>query len=304
MTLKLPNPDGSGDIIDIRCLRSPEWLAETGAESGGWILFGLPEIGVVGPAYVVTVEPCPPVEAGPGRVVLATVTHYNSFVLRLWVAGLDEPLEPTAEHPLYSEDRRAWVPAGELCVGELLRTAAGPAAVAAVERRPGTHRVYNLEVEGEHCYFVGASGVLSHNVLGCILRIGAQYGLGELTAGISEATGVPEELVQLGLGGVVRGAGKVRARSGTRALVGGETPAAARGRQAHKDYKWGEGWEKEQRLPSGKRPDAINWDEHRVGELKPDNPRARARGKRQVEGYRQKLEDMTGEPWEGEVRVY
>ncbi|MBP7746438.1 MAG: hypothetical protein KA383_09910 [Phycisphaerae bacterium] len=110
-------------------------MAETGAEPGGWILFGLPELGVVGPAYVVMVEPCPPVEAGPGRVVLATVTHYNSFVLRLWVAGLDEPLEPTAEHPLYSEDRQAWVPAGELCVGERLRTAAGPAAHAGTVRR-------------------------------------------------------------------------------------------------------------------------------------------------------------------------
>jgi len=87
VTLKLPNPDGSGDIIDIRSLRSPEWLAETGAEPGGWILFGLPELGVVGPAHGVTVAPCPPVEAGPGRVVLATVTHYNSFVLRLWVAA-------------------------------------------------------------------------------------------------------------------------------------------------------------------------------------------------------------------------
>jgi len=135
VTLKLPNPDGSGDIIDIRCLRSPEWLTETGAEPGGWILFGLPEIGVVGPAYVVTVEPCPPVEAGPGRVVLATVTHCNSFVLRPWGAGLDEPPEPTAEHPLYSEDRQAWVPAGELRVGELLRTAAGPAAHAGTVRR-------------------------------------------------------------------------------------------------------------------------------------------------------------------------
>ena len=103
----------------------------------------------------------------PGRVVLSTVTHYNSFVLRIWLDGQEEPLEPTKRHRLYSEDRQDWVPAGELTAGEHLRTLHGPAEITRIESKPGVHRVYNIEVETEHCYYVSAAGVLSHNTNGC-----------------------------------------------------------------------------------------------------------------------------------------
>ncbi len=41
---------------------------------------------------MVSIKPCPPIKAGPGRVVLATVTHYNSFLMDLRLAGVSEPL--------------------------------------------------------------------------------------------------------------------------------------------------------------------------------------------------------------------
>lgn len=85
---------------------------------------------------------------------------------------------------------------------------------------------------------------------------------------------------------------------------GGDSEAAKRGREEHKNWQPGEGYEKEVTLPSGKRADAVNWEKRDVKELKPDNPRAVRRGERQLEGYKQELEDTTGEEWTGRVETY
>jgi hypothetical protein len=84
----------------------------------------------------------------------------------------------------------------------------------------------------------------------------------------------------------------------------GETEATKRGRQAHKDWDPGDGFEKEVRLPSGKRADAVNPETQEVKELKPDNPRAIKRGERQVEEYRRELEETEGGSWKGTVETY
>ncbi|MEW6747783.1 MAG: hypothetical protein AB1486_34075 [Planctomycetota bacterium] len=76
------------------------------------------------------------------------------------------------------------------------------------------------------------------------------------------------------------------------------------GRQAHKDYDPGPGYEKEVTLPSGKRADAVNAETRDVRELKPDNPRAVKRGEKQVEGYRKELGETTGEKWTSGVDTY
>jgi hypothetical protein len=88
------------------------------------------------------------------------------------------------------------------------------------------------------------------------------------------------------------------------AKCGGETAATARGRQVHKDYDYGPGFEKEFRLPSGKRADAVNRELGEVIELKPNNVAAVRRGERQVEGYRQELEELFGRPFNGTVTTY
>lgn len=90
------------------------------------------------------------------------------------------------------------------------------------------------------------------------------------------------------------------------AARGGETAAAAAWRRAHGNYGTTLGSEHDTRvrLPSGRRPDAVNWGTPEVRELKPDNPRTVRRGERQVERYRQELEEVTGEPWTSVVDVY
>ncbi len=87
---------------------------------------------------------------------------------------------------------------------------------------------------------------------------------------------------------------------------GGETASTAAGRKAHANYgtALGDSFDTRVSLPSGKRPDAVNWEALEVRELKPDNPRAIARGWRQVEGYRKELEEMTGQIWTSIVDTY
>lgn len=86
--------------------------------------------------------------------------------------------------------------------------------------------------------------------------------------------------------------------------TGGETEATKRGRQAHTDWQPGEGYEKEVRLPSGRRADAVNAEKQDVKELKPNNPRAIKRGEKQVETYRRELEERRGGQWTGQVETY
>ena len=88
------------------------------------------------------------------------------------------------------------------------------------------------------------------------------------------------------------------------ATRGGESAATKRGREAHAEKDYGPGFQKEQRLPSGKKPDAVNVEEGVVVELKPNNPAAIRKGQRQVEGYRRELEGLHDKPFTARVETY
>jgi hypothetical protein len=107
---------------------------------------------------------CPPVEAGPGRLITGTFAHRQGQVWELRLVGSGEVLGMTATHPVWSDDRNAWVPAGELRAGERLLAVDGSTPqVESFRLRPEPEPVYNLEVEGDHCYRVGQQGLLVHN---------------------------------------------------------------------------------------------------------------------------------------------
>lgn len=167
VALRMPSPESEDVILDIDLLRSPEWIASTACAPGRQIWFEMEEMGLRGWAQVVGVEDCPAIEPGQGRVILGTVTHCNCLVMEVRLEGGAEPLRPTAGHRLFSLTRGAWVPTSDLRPGELLRTAGGSARVEAVAPLPGAHRVHNLEVETDHCYYVGHAQVLSHNTIPC-----------------------------------------------------------------------------------------------------------------------------------------
>jgi hypothetical protein len=151
--------------FDVELLRPLAWLEAAGARVGGTVRLRLPEMGLDDPAAVLAVGPCPAIGPGPGRVVTGTFAHEaEGNLLDVYVDGLAAPIGCTAGHPFWSEDRQAFVQAGDLRAGERLRTErAGVRPVTAVETRPGRTVVYNLEVDAEHAYFVSPLGVLVHN---------------------------------------------------------------------------------------------------------------------------------------------
>jgi hypothetical protein len=81
--------------------------------------------------------------------------------------GSREVLEPTGRHRLFSATRNDWVRTETLSEGEQLKTRDGMRTIASIGHRAGIHRVYNIEVETEHCYYVGSDLVLSHNQNAC-----------------------------------------------------------------------------------------------------------------------------------------
>lgn len=90
----------------------------------------------------------------------------------------------------------------------------------------------------------------------------------------------------------------------SKSKTSGETPAAAGGREAHKTWDPGPGFQKEIRLPSGKRCDALNPETCEIKELKPENERARRRGERQLENYKRELEEQTGKEHKTKLETY
>jgi len=130
-----------------------------------WIFLALHELAAVGPAEVVQVEPCPPIEPGAGRLVTGTFSHHSGEVLDIAVDGLTEPIGCTGAHPFWSEDRQDFLPARELVLGETLRTESGTLRqiTRITPRRGPPVPVFNLEVDAEHVYYVSVDGVLVHN---------------------------------------------------------------------------------------------------------------------------------------------
>ena len=117
-----------GVEYDLQFLRSIDWLRHEGAAVGSTIDLTLPEIGLDGPAEVVAISPCPPIEPddGTGRqIVTGLMAHPADNILDITITGLDEPLGVTTTHPIWSETRQQFVKAAHLEVGEHLRSETG-----------------------------------------------------------------------------------------------------------------------------------------------------------------------------------
>ncbi|MGL5097803.1 MAG: polymorphic toxin-type HINT domain-containing protein, partial [Planctomycetia bacterium] len=165
LRFRMTKADGGG--LDVHLLRPVDWIAAAGAAVGRTVHLDLAELGAAGPAECLFIGPCPAIEPGAGNVVTGLFRHHSvSNLLDLSVEGDPTPTGVTASHPYWSVDREAFIPAGDLQIGERLRRADGTtAAVLRLTPRPD-EPVFNLEVHGEHVYRVGADGVLVHNSYG------------------------------------------------------------------------------------------------------------------------------------------
>ncbi|MDT0403887.1 polymorphic toxin-type HINT domain-containing protein [Streptomyces edwardsiae] len=99
---------------------------------------------------------------GEGPKALVTLT--------LTIDGEQVGVTATDGHPFWVPGLDAWVDAGELTIGQELRTAAGQrVAIADIDRWSQPARVHNLTVTDSHTYYVlaGQTPVLVHNSGGC-----------------------------------------------------------------------------------------------------------------------------------------
>ena len=164
---------GEGHRVDIGLLRGIEWIERERVHEGGTVFLNMPEMGVVGHARVTAIQPCPPLEAGPGKLVTGTFRHSRAQLIDLWVQGEPEAIGVTDGHPFWSADRRTWVPAGELRFGERLAAEDGSTPVVLrIERCDEEEEVFNIEVDGDHVYRVGEQGLLVHNQSAGITYLG------------------------------------------------------------------------------------------------------------------------------------
>jgi RHS repeat-associated protein len=94
----------------------------------------------------------------------------------------------TPEHPFWVE-QRGWLPVGDLQVGDTVRGASGDLRVASLQSLAEVTDVFNLEVDGDHNYYVGELAALAHN--SCFEEI-AKHALerGRFPAGTSLRTAV------------------------------------------------------------------------------------------------------------------
>ncbi|MCP4594565.1 MAG: hypothetical protein GY842_27860, partial [bacterium] len=160
VSLKLTKPDGSD--LETHLLRPRRWLDTEGVTVGRQVYLDLPEMGTVGWAAVTAVAPCPTLADGDGSVVTGRFIHTRADVLDLQLAGEPAPIGATATHPFWSLDRQAFVPAGDLTVGERIATLRGETHVVSMTSHGAPETVYNLEVWGEHVYHVGRLAALVH----------------------------------------------------------------------------------------------------------------------------------------------
>ena len=154
----------------IELLRPVAWIEENSAAPGRMIDLELAEMGAVGEAVVTAIEPCAPIKPGDGTVVTGTFVHEcdGSNVVALRLEGQDQATRVTSNHLYWSEDRRDFLPVGELRIGEHVDTEFGRRAVASIS--PSAYRglIYNLETT-EHVYRVDGLGTLVHNTCPIVL---------------------------------------------------------------------------------------------------------------------------------------
>ena len=172
--LDLVMTKADGGKVEIGLLRPLWWINEIGAKQGSTIELSIPEMGASGPTKVLSIKnlaqrsSSSPQTRSDGTVlqpVTGTFKHLSADVYDLRLQGEKKPIGVTSVHPFRSADRKKWVAAGNLKIGERIETRTGTTKVLSYTKRPKPEPVYNIEVHGSHTYFVGkvGGGVWVHN---------------------------------------------------------------------------------------------------------------------------------------------
>jgi len=162
-------PDG--DVFEMEVLRSRQWaesLELTIGDSATLTVFGIPSDGA---AEIVGILPAPRLQHGDGAVVLGRFTHIAPRMLEISLGeGTLDVLRVTPSHLVMSATSGDWVLAESVSLGDELQTRDGSVVVRQIRRVERSHRVYDLEISGQHAYFATDAEVLLHN---CPVELGA-----------------------------------------------------------------------------------------------------------------------------------
>ncbi|MDJ0839152.1 MAG: hypothetical protein QNK37_21730 [Acidobacteriota bacterium] len=162
VSLSMPRRDNPSAAIEIQTLKPISWLQLLDVKPGNWVYLKLDDMDLEGRAIVKSVEACPPIMPGPGKVVLSTFTTDAADLIQLNLAD-GNLLELTPRHRIFSIDRNAYVPAVYLQEGERVRTLDGHTRISNISRLLDMRTVHNLEVEDDHAYYASRARVLGHN---------------------------------------------------------------------------------------------------------------------------------------------
>lgn len=169
--LELLQEDGSVSEINLR--RPHWWIKSIGADSiGKRVFIEMPEMGISGLSIVKNIYANQLDtrfwdEKRMGDYVYRPITgkfvHTSSNVYDLYFENNNYPLGVTGNHPIWSVDRVNWIPASQLLVGEKVRTRLGYTKLTRLEKRSGSHLVYNLEIYKDHNFLVSLNAINVHN---------------------------------------------------------------------------------------------------------------------------------------------
>ena len=97
--------------------------------------------------------------------VVASIIAVRRDVVKLHIDTDEVPLIASANHKFYVKGK-GWIMASEIATDDMLldkNSTAVRIKAAEQELYPEEIQVYNFEVEGLHNYYVGKTGILTHN---------------------------------------------------------------------------------------------------------------------------------------------
>lgn len=160
-------------LTKAHLLRPHWWLQEVGADSvGKKVYLNMPELGSQGWSTVKAIRINQLDtrfwdEQRKGDYVSRPITgkfeHESNDVYHLYYANNSKPLGVTGSHPIWSMDRNGWVGAGELKIGEKVKTKEGETTLTSRQKIQGKQTVYNLEIYRDHNFHVSKDAILVHN---------------------------------------------------------------------------------------------------------------------------------------------
>ena len=154
-----------------------DWMKQQGmTEVGSIHELNMPEQGIHGPNIIASIKHIlpqkRPIDEDPHdnygyRPVTGIFVHSSDDV---WTIHFDngDSLGVTYNHPVFSDTYNDWRLAGDLQIGEQVKTKFGSITVISKKNLQSFEEVYNLEVKGLHNFLVSKSKVVVHNT--CFIK--------------------------------------------------------------------------------------------------------------------------------------